>query len=151
MNSDFKDLLRVFAEEEFEYLIVGAYAVIHHSQPRYTKYLDLWLWPTAGNARRVVRAFRKFGILLIEVTEEDLATEGLQYLIGSPPSQFDFLTSLPGLPNFEDAWNHRDSGMIGDVPLHFLGKSDLITAIKRAARLQDLADIEEITRGDVDV
>ena len=27
MNSDFKDLLRIFAEEQVEYLVVGAYAV----------------------------------------------------------------------------------------------------------------------------
>jgi hypothetical protein len=37
MNSDFKDLLRIFAEEGVEFLVVGAYAVIHHTQPRYTK------------------------------------------------------------------------------------------------------------------
>lgn len=36
MNSDFKDLLRIFAEENVEFLVVGAYAVIHHTQPRYT-------------------------------------------------------------------------------------------------------------------
>jgi hypothetical protein len=40
MNSDFKDLLRMFAEEQVEYLVVGAYAVIHYTQPRYTKTLD---------------------------------------------------------------------------------------------------------------
>jgi hypothetical protein len=34
MNSDFKDLLRVFAEHHVEYLTVGAYAVIHYTQPR---------------------------------------------------------------------------------------------------------------------
>ncbi len=43
MNSDFKDLLRTFNEEQVEYLIVGAYAVIHYTQPRYTKDLDVWV------------------------------------------------------------------------------------------------------------
>ena len=28
MNSDFKDLMRIFGEEGFEFLVVGAYAVI---------------------------------------------------------------------------------------------------------------------------
>ena len=41
MNSDFKDLLHIFHEEEVEYLIVGAYAVIHYTQPRYTKDIEL--------------------------------------------------------------------------------------------------------------
>ena len=40
MNSDFKDLLRIFGAEGVEFLVVGAYAVIHHTQPRYTKDLD---------------------------------------------------------------------------------------------------------------
>ncbi len=41
MNSDFKELLQIFAEEEVDYLIVGGYAVIHYTQPRYTKDIDI--------------------------------------------------------------------------------------------------------------
>lgn len=40
MNSDFKDLLRLFATLEVRYLIVGGYAAMHYSQPRFTKDLD---------------------------------------------------------------------------------------------------------------
>ena len=41
MNSDFKELLQIFAECEVKYLIVGGYAVIHYAQPRFTRDLDL--------------------------------------------------------------------------------------------------------------
>ena len=41
MNSDFKDLLRLFGDHEVRYLVVGGYAVSHHAQPRFTKDLDL--------------------------------------------------------------------------------------------------------------
>jgi hypothetical protein len=51
MNSDFKELLQVFADHEVRYLVVGGYAAIHYSQPRYTKDLDLWIEPTMENAR----------------------------------------------------------------------------------------------------
>jgi hypothetical protein len=57
MNSDFKDLLHIFAEHRVEYIIVGAYAVIHYTQPRYTKDIDLWIKPSKENAARVARAF----------------------------------------------------------------------------------------------
>lgn len=40
MNSDFKDLLQIFGEEDVRFLVVGGYAVIHYAQPRYTKDLD---------------------------------------------------------------------------------------------------------------
>jgi len=33
------------------YLIVGGYAVMVHTEPRYTKDLDLWIEPIADNAR----------------------------------------------------------------------------------------------------
>jgi len=36
MNSDFKELLDALNEAEVEYLIVGGYAVIYHSRPRFT-------------------------------------------------------------------------------------------------------------------
>lgn len=146
MNSDFKDLLRIFAEEQVEYLVVGAYAVIHYTQPRYTKDMDLWIKPSVENAARVAKAFRKFGIPLIEVTQDDFAHEGLQYVIGMEPCQVDFLTSLPGSPDFETAWKSRSTGSEGDIPVHFLGKDHLVSAKQTAGRLQDLADIEEINR-----
>ncbi len=148
MNSDFKDLLRTFAEEQVEYLVVGAYAVIHYTQPRYTKDIDIWIRPSVENAARVARAFRKFGIPLIEVTQKDFESEGLQYVIGVSPCQIDFLTSLPGAPSFEDAWLNRSTGFEDGIPVEFLGKKELISAKKAASRMQDLADIEEIRRAD---
>jgi hypothetical protein len=148
MNSDFKDLLRIFAEEQVEYLVVGAYAVIHYTQPRYTKDIDLWIRPSKENAARVARAFYKFGVPLVEVTQDDFAHEGLQYLIGRSPCQIDFLTSLPGIPDFEAAWNERTTATSAGVPIHFLGKSHLVAAKQTAGRLQDLADLEEIRRAD---
>lgn len=146
MNSDFKDLLRTFEKEGVEYLVVGAYAVIHYTQPRYTKDIDLWIRPTKANAQRVGRAFHEFGIPLIEVQEEDFAHDGLQYVIGMPPSQIDFLTSLPGLASFEAAWAQKSELVLGDFTIHVLGKSHLIAAKENAGRPQDLADLDELRR-----
>ena len=109
MNSDFKDLLQIFAEEEVEYLIIGAYAVMNYTQPRYTKDIALWIKPDAENSYRVARAFARFGVPLIEVTREDFAEEGLQYVIGVSPCQIDFLTTMPGAISFEDSWGKRET------------------------------------------
>ncbi len=148
MNSDFKDLLRIFAEEEVEYLVVGAYAVMHYSQPRYTKDIDLWIRPSIENAAKIMRAFHRFGVPLVGVTREDFENEGLQYVIGVSPSQIDFLTSLPCPYSFEDAWTAKSVGKVGDIPVYFLGKDELIIAKKIASRPQDLADIDELGRAD---
>ena len=146
MNSDFKDLLQIFAEEQVEYLVVGAYAVIHYTQPRYTKDLDLWLRPSVENSIRVARAFRRFGVPLIEVTQEDFSREGLQYAIGRPPCQIDFLTSLPGAPDFEAAWINRVTGTDEGIAIEFLGRVELVSSKQTANRPQDLADLDELRR-----
>lgn len=146
MNSDFKDLLRLFAKHEVRYLVVGGYAAMHYSQPRFTKDLDLWLEPTQDNASRVMRAFAEFGMPLLDVTQEDFAQESFQYMIGRAPVLFDFLTSLPGL-GFTACWEGRVTDEEEGFPIHYLGREDLIRAKRAAGRLQDLADIEDIERG----
>jgi predicted nucleotidyltransferase len=145
MNSDFRELLQSFARHKVKYLIVGDYAVIHYSQPRYTKDLDLWLEPSAENASKVARSFADFGIPLIEVTEEDLATEGTQFVLGVAPVMLDFLTSIPPLC-FADCWKRRNVVISGNDVHLYLSLEDLCIAKKHAARWQDLADMEELSR-----
>jgi len=145
MNSDFKDLLRLFGAHEVRYLVVGGYAVSHHAQPRFTKDLDLWIEPSTENAIKVAAALRDFGIPLIEVTESDFAQEGLQFAVGMPPSQLDFLTTVPGLI-FAECWPTRNLVDIEGIAVSYLSKDALITAKKTAGRAQDLADLEELQR-----
>lgn len=114
---------------------------------RYTKTLDVWVIPSAENAKRVSRAFLCFGAPMVEVTEADFAEEGLQYAIGMPPSQIDFLTSLPGT-DFETAWKDRVEGHSEGITIPFLGVSQLIAAKTLAGRPQDLADLDELRRSD---
>ena len=103
MNSDFRELLQSLADQEVEYLVVGGYAVIFHAQPRFTKDLNLWVRPDPANARKLMAAFRDFGIPLIDIEESDFAQPQTQYMIGVPPVAIDFLTSIPGL-EFEACW-----------------------------------------------
>lgn len=145
MNSDFRDLLRSLHECEVRYLVAGGYAVIHHSQPRYTKDIDIWLEPSAENARKLMRAFLKFGIPMIGVTEADFASPGTQFNLGVPPCAVDLLTTIPGL-EFEAAWPNRVISEENDFPIYYLGKADLIKAKKKAGRPQDLADLDELRR-----
>jgi hypothetical protein len=41
MNSDFRDLLKLFNAHKVRYLVVGGYAVMKYTEPRYTKDLDI--------------------------------------------------------------------------------------------------------------
>lgn len=52
VNSDFRDLFSALVDAEARFLVVGAYAVVHHTEPRYTRDLDLWTEPSVENAAR---------------------------------------------------------------------------------------------------
>ena len=61
LNPDFKDMLLCLQEETVEFLVVGAYALAAHGNPRATGDLDLWIKPDAENGQRVIRALQVFG------------------------------------------------------------------------------------------
>lgn len=61
INSDYKRLSSIFNEAGVRYLIVGGYAVMVHSEPRYTKDLDIWVDRSEANARVLYKALALFG------------------------------------------------------------------------------------------
>ncbi len=75
-SPDFRDLLSLFRDSEVRFLIIGGYAVMKYSEPRYTKDLDLWIAVDARNASATWRALKAFGAPLAGLTEKDFAEEG---------------------------------------------------------------------------
>ena len=76
INSDFRDLLRSLNAAGVKYLVVGGYAVMVHTEPRYTKDLDLWVDPSEDNGPRVFQALAAFGAPLVGLSAHDFAHEG---------------------------------------------------------------------------
>ena len=139
---EFKELLNTFNEHDVKYLIIGAFAVMIYSEPRYTKDLDIWVEPSPENAKRVFAALREFGAPLLNITEQDFASEGF-YQMGRPPGRVDVMMSIEGV-DFATAWESRRSDTFRGVPVHYIGKEDLLLNKKLAGRYQDLADIENM-------
>jgi hypothetical protein len=146
MNSDFRDALQCLLDESVRFLVVGGYAVIHYTQPRYTKDLDIWLEPATDNAAAVARAFRRFGLPLIEITEADLAVPGPQFMAGIPPNAIDFITTCSNL-EFVSCWNSREIVPIGGLLVPYLSRHDLIAAKQFLGREQDQIDLRLLRHG----
>jgi hypothetical protein len=143
VNPDFVALLHELSAVEARFLVVGAYAVAHHSRPRATGDLDIWVDATPDNATRVHRALRAFGAPLTDLTESDLMTPDLVYQIGVSPRRIDILTSLTGL-SFSEAWGTRVQGRIGHEACFFIGREALVKNKRALGRPRDLADIEAL-------
>ncbi len=142
MNTDFSDLLNIFNANEVRYLIVGAYAVMKYSEPRFTKDLDIWIQATSENAERVFRSLQEFGAPLDGLTADDFAADGF-FQMGRPPVRVDILMSLDGV-EFETAWSNRAESLLGDVSVNVIGLEDLITNKRASARPQDLIDLDNL-------
>lgn len=140
VSSDFKDLLKLFNQYHVRYLVIGGYAVIKYTEPRYTKDLDLWVRADQVNASAVFQALRAFGAPLVGMTEEDFAHEGYFYQMGVSPVRVDILMSLPGL-SFDQSWEQRVEANFDEIIVPFISREDLITSKLAVGRPQDLIDV----------
>lgn len=142
-SSHFKELLRKFNEHNVRFLIVGAYAVMKYTEPRYTKDLDIWVEPSPANAERVFNALAEFGAPMEGVTRQDFTNQDLIFQIGIEPQRIDVLMAVKGL-QFAEAWARRVETEFEDVPMVLVSKEDLLVAKEAMGRPQDLLDAEAL-------
>ncbi|MGB8656456.1 MAG: hypothetical protein WCE90_01560 [Candidatus Zixiibacteriota bacterium] len=143
VQPDFKELLALFNKHGVDYIIVGAYALAHHGAPRYTGDMDLLVRPNPENAKRILRAFDKFGFGSLGLKIEDFASPDQVIQIGVTPVRIDIVTSLTGV-SWEQAAAGRIAGAYGDLEVYYLGKEQFILNKRALGRKKDLADLEAI-------
>lgn len=147
MNPDFKELLEAFNAGGVRYLIIGGYAVIKHTEPRFTKDLDLWVATDPDNAARVYAALIEFGAPISELEPDDFTQKEFFFTMGMPPSRIDILFDLEGVDT-EQAWNRRIEDTLDGIKTAFIGREDLIRNKETVGRLQDQADVEKLRETD---
>ena len=153
MYPDFKELLSVLNEHHVKYLVVGAYAVAIHAQPRATKDMDILVKPDVENANAVFEALVEFGAPLGRLTAADFVEPGPFFQMGNAPIRVDILTDIPGI-DFNIAWEHRIVDVVDPetgLKANFISAADLITSKLASGRLQDLADVEAIRNAEKSV
>ena len=127
MYPDFKELLSVLNAYSVKYLVVGAYAVSMHAQPRATKDLDILVKPDPANAKALYAALARFGAPLEGLTFADFAERGPFFRMGREPVAVDILTEIPGV-DFNVAWERRVEDVIDPergLKAFFISKDDL--------------------------
>ena len=150
MYPDFRELLSALNASNAKYLVVGAYAVSIHAQPRATKDLDIWVKPDDENANAIYAALIQFGTQLEGLKSADFAERGPFFHMGREPVAVDFLTEIPAV-EFDAAWGRRVEDVVDDsngLRASFISRADLITAKLAAGRPQDLADVDAIRKAE---
>jgi len=143
LAKDFKDFLSLFLSHEVRFLVIGGYAVVHHSRPSYTGNLDLWVDPSAANAARVVKALRDFGFRGDDVNAAMITRQKEIIRMGFEPMRLELFTRIPGV-NFAECHERRVFVKIGRLQVPFIGLEDLKANKRASGRLKDLQDLEEL-------
>jgi hypothetical protein len=143
--SDYEDLFKILNAEMIRYLVVGAYAVMYYSQPRYTKDIDVWIIPELNDVNKIYAALKKFGAPLRGVKPEDFNDKGMILQIGVAPVRIDILLNISGISPAR-AWKNKKRIRYGQTLVYTLAKDDLIAAKKRVGRPQDQLDIENLEK-----
>lgn len=143
LNSDFRDILSAFCEENVEFMLVGAYAVAAHGLARATGDIDLWVRRSEDNAERVWRALINFGAPLSNLTKEDLTQPGTVIQLGNIPRRIDILTEITGV-DFMTARSAQLVISLAGLQIPVIGKSHLIQNKRAVGRPQDQADVARL-------
>ena len=146
-NQDFKDLFKILNEENVDYLVVGAHAVMFYTEPRYTKDLDVWVNPTKENAQRVWNALERFGAPLQDISVKDFTDPDMIYQIGVEPNRIDILMNT-GIVEFVDALKNKVTSSYDGVSIPIIGRIDLIKSKKSIGRKQDNLDVQRLEKED---
>lgn len=141
----YKELLHIFNERGVEYLVVGGYAVMKYTEPRYTKDLDVWVRNSPNNAQQVFEALARFGapVLRDGITPETFRKDEIVYQIGVAPIRIDISTHIDGV-QFATAWRKRVRGTVFGVSVNFISLRDLIRNKKSMGRRLDLEDLANL-------
>jgi hypothetical protein len=145
VQRDFSEFLALLNAARVEYLVVGAYALAFHGAPRNTLDLDIYLRPTSTNAVRFMTALQRFGFGSLSLHAKDVTVPNRILQLGRTPVRIDVMTSISGV-RWQAAWRGRVSGQYGEVPVPFLGRTQLLANKRASGRAKDLGDIEALTR-----
>jgi len=145
ISSDYRDLLSIFNAAGVRYLIVGGYAVMIHTEPHYTKDLDIWIDRTDTNAQRLFDALARFGAPLEGLQPADFTEAEVFYQIGMEPVRIDIMTSVTGL-EFVSAWERRLIVDFDGESAGVLSREDLLLSKKAAGRLRDRKHIRSLQK-----
>jgi hypothetical protein len=141
LNPDYHEILSLFFAEKVEYLLVGAYALAAHSNPRATEDIDLWVNPTPENSVRVHAALARFGARVSDLNEHDFSQPEIVLQIGEAPRRIDILTTLTGVDDFDAAFLERLDVEMGGLSIPVLSQRLLIENKRVLGRKQDLTDL----------
>ena len=144
VENDYRDFIELLNKNNAEYLILGAYSVIYHTNtPRETLDIDFWIKKTEDNAAKVAKAIKEFNGL--DIDKKDLLEEKGIVFIGKEPNKIDIFNEQADL-SFDKAYKRKKIGTFKGMTAYFISKVDLLKLKEYFGREQDIKDIKRLKK-----
>lgn len=145
LSRDWTEFLSALIARRVRFVLVGGHAVAGHGEPRLTEDLDVFVEPTAANARRLRAALEDFGFGAVAPGVEELGVPDKIFMLGRKPWRIDILTGIDGV-TFREVWATKVEAEFAVKPLFVIGRSALIANKRAASRDKDLLDVALLER-----
>lgn len=142
---DFKEFLELLEREAIDYLLIGGYAVGLYGYARATVDLDIWVRRDEETAQRLFGLLSEFGFPTDDLRPEEFNAPNAVFQMGVPPCRLNLLTSISGV-EFDDAFKRRRRMKIDGIEINVISLADLRVNKQASGRLQDLNDIQKLSR-----
>lgn len=144
-NNDVREFVECLLKHQVRFVLIGGYAVIYYTEPRYTKDIDFLVEASSENALRIMAALHEFGVPSDQLSKELFEHKGNFFKIGKPPWRVDLITSIEGL-DFKTIYNRSLTIEVEGLKLKIASRNDLIASKMKASRPQDLLDIAALKK-----
>lgn len=141
LQPDFSAFLKLLADHEVEYLLIGGYAVGYYGYVRATADMDIWVRRDSKNAERLVRALDTFGFGVAELKPSLFLDKKGIIRMGVPPVRIEIMMSISGV-EFEECYAEREIVQWDDVTVHIISLKHLKQNKQASGRLKDLTDLD---------
>jgi len=144
LESELRELVRLFNHEKIDYALCGGMAVAIHGYPRFTKDIDFLIPPESLEHARVVAAKAGF---LAEAGQIPFADSDVYRIIKTEGADFRILDLL--VPKRLDtiAWQQRQWFDWNGLPICTVSVEGLVEMKRAAGRDVDLIDIRQLGFG----
>ena len=149
--TDYAGLLRVLAEAEVEFVLVGGAAAIAHGSARQTLDVDVVYARSAENVRRLVEALTPCRPYLRGAPpglpfrwDEATVLGGVNFTLTTSLGDVDLLGEIVGGGRYEDLLSHTVTLTVFGIQCFCLDLKTLIRVKRAAGRPKDLEAIAEL-------
>ena len=146
LQKDIREFVELLLSEKVDFLLVGGYALAVHGAPRFTEDIDFLIHLSSENADRLIQVVEKFGFGDLDIERDDFLKPDFVIQLGMAPNRIDLLTGIDGL-SWEEIWESRIGYEFDGLPIHVIGREQLIKNKLASGRTKDLADAERLQQG----